>query len=228
MRVLHDSDKKELTELPAGAVVSYSQEGEDLVLQRFMETTVKQKGFYVDIGAHHPTRFSNTYYFYLQGWNGLNVDATPGSMQPFEKLRPRDINVEMGIAASEGELKYYLFNEPALNTFDQARRDFLVNDTPFKLIQTVTVKTKTLAQILNEYLPENTEIDFMSVDVEELDYDILVTNDWNKYKPTFLLIEDIKGELENFTDSNFYKLLSPKGYRLVAKTHNTLFFKFSK
>jgi hypothetical protein len=60
---------------------SYSQEGEDMVLYRTFETV--KEGFYVDVGAHHPDRFSNTYKFYKQGWRGINIDAMPGGMDPF-------------------------------------------------------------------------------------------------------------------------------------------------
>src|SRR4051794_14772116 len=67
---------------------SYSQEGEDMILRRFFEE--HGKGFYVDVGAHHPKRFSNTYSFYKQGWSGINIDAMPGSMARFRRVRPRD------------------------------------------------------------------------------------------------------------------------------------------
>jgi hypothetical protein len=74
---------------------SWSQEGEDLILQRIFEG--QTTGFYIDVGAHHPRRFSNTFSFYRLGWQGLNIDAMPGSMVAFEKDRPPDINLEIGI-----------------------------------------------------------------------------------------------------------------------------------
>ena len=58
----------------------------------------KLTGFYVDIGAHHPKRFSNTYIFYQRGWRGINIDAKPGTKEVFNKLRPRDINLEVPIS----------------------------------------------------------------------------------------------------------------------------------
>lgn len=94
---------------------SYSQEGEDLILNRLFAN--KDKGFYIDIGAHHPYRFSNTYLFYLNGWTGINIDAMPGSMTPFKSKRPKDINLEVPILDKEGIMTYYQFNEPALNGF---------------------------------------------------------------------------------------------------------------
>lgn len=73
-----------------------------MILSRFFEQ--KRTGFYVDVGAHHPTRFSNTYLFYLRGWHGVNVDAMPGSMAEFRRLRPRDLNIEALISSTPGEL----------------------------------------------------------------------------------------------------------------------------
>ncbi|MCP2732462.1 FkbM family methyltransferase, partial [Symplocastrum sp. BBK-W-15] len=95
--------------------LSYSQEGEDMIISRFFEG--KKQGFYVDVGAHHPQRFSNTYRFYLQGWRGINIDAMPGSMEIFNKIRANDINLEISISDCNQILTYYEFNEPALNGF---------------------------------------------------------------------------------------------------------------
>ena len=83
----------------------YSQEGEDILLSRiFGEQT---EGFYVDVGAHHPRRFSNTCFFYKRGWRGINIDALPGSMKVFQKLRPHDINLELAVSEREQVLTYY-------------------------------------------------------------------------------------------------------------------------
>ena len=68
------------------AVKSYSQEGEDLVLARILENLKISTGFFVDIGAHHPTRFSNNYYFYQRGWSGINVDDLPGTKKLIERM----------------------------------------------------------------------------------------------------------------------------------------------
>ena len=78
---------------------SYSIEGEDRIVRALLWQK-HDKGFYVDVGAHHPFRFSNTYLFYTQGWSGINIDATPGSMKAFNKYRPRDINLEVGVGRS--------------------------------------------------------------------------------------------------------------------------------
>src|ERR1041385_1053171 len=101
-------------ELTTGhAIKSYSQEGEDMILKRIFDE--KKNGFYVDVGAYHPKRFSNTYYFYKKGWRGINIDAMPGSRKAFRRQRPRDINVESPISDKHETLTYYAFDEPAIN-----------------------------------------------------------------------------------------------------------------
>lgn len=207
------------------ATISYSQEGEDLLINRFLEN--KKGGFYVDVGAHHPRRFSNTYHFYKMGWSGINIDAMPGCMDLFNIERPRDINLEMGVSKDKGEMTYHMFNEPALNTFSilEAKKKDGLRD--YKIIGKRKVFIYPLNEILEKYLKINQKIDFMSIDVEGLDLEVVISNDWNKYRPSLVLVE----ELEKYTlvelplKSDLYKILISNGYELVAKTYNTLFFK---
>lgn len=88
---------------------SFSQEGEDVILQDLF--LKKKKGTYIDIGAHHPKRFSNTYFYYRRGWRGINIDAQPGSMNLFNIYRKKDINIECGIGLESGNLDYYIFDK---------------------------------------------------------------------------------------------------------------------
>jgi len=208
----------------------YSQDGEDMVLEEFYEGREKGSGFYVDIGAHHPIRFSNTYLFYLKGWCGINIDAMPGSMKPFEKLRPRDINVERGVSDISGELEYYSFEEPALNSFDRSLSEERIK-IGCKLKEKVIVKVEPINAILEKYLPLHTgdgHIDFISMDIEGLELRVLKTFDFEKYAPDYFLIEDDGFENKDFMefkDTLLYAVLSEKGYIVVAKTLRTIIFK---
>ena len=202
---------------------SYSQVGEDMILKRIFGNS-KNIGFYVDVGAHHPKRFSNTYYFYKKGWRGINVDATPGSMKLFQKIRPRDINLEIAVSDKKQELIYYMFNEPALNSFSKSLSIERERKGEYKIIDEIKIETLTLEEVLNAYLPSNTAIDFLSVDVEGLDFQVLTSNDWYKYKPCVILIEDLDFSFRNLKNSKIYKFLMDKDYHLLAKTFNTLIF----
>jgi FkbM family methyltransferase len=204
---------------------SFSQEGEDLVLRRYFEG--KKSGFYIDIGAHHPFRFSNTYLFYKLGWRGINIDAMPGSMKSFEKYRCKDINIEAGVSSTPLNLIYYSFEEPAINGFDSVLSEQRLLDGA-KLLEKITIKCYTLESLLDRYLPKDQDIDFMSIDVEGLDLEILKSNNWNKYTPTYLLVECLGADFESIIKTEMYAYLQEKGYKLFAKTVNTCFFKLVK
>jgi FkbM family methyltransferase len=205
---------------------SWGQEGEDIVLHRIFGK--KSDGFYVDIGAHHPIRFSNTYYFYKMGWRGLNIDAMPGSMRLFKKRRPRDINIEMGVGRGNAYLDYYVFNEPALNGFSREISEDRENkENNYKIERIVKLQIKTLAEVLSENL-NNSAIDFMSVDVEGLDYEVLQSNNWNIYRPKILLVELLNTSLHDLSCNEIVLYMHKQGYELYAKLKNTVFFKDSQ
>jgi len=205
------------------AIKSYSQEGEDMILRRIFEYS--EPGFYVDISAHHPKRFSNTYYFYRKGWRGINIDANPGCMELFRKMKPRDINLEIAISNKKQELIYYIFNEPALNTFSKILAKKIDGKGKYKICKEVKIKTLTLGEVLNNYLSKDTEIDFLSIDVEGLDFQVLRSNNWYKYKPKVILIEDLNFSFDSPNNSKIYNFLIDKGYHLIAKTMNTIFYR---
>ena len=205
------------------ATKSYSQEGEDLVLARIFGTVKVTSKFFVDIGAHHPTRFSNTYYFYRRGWRGINVDALPGTKRLFQRMRSRDITIECGVGSQEGVLKYFAFNEPALNTFSEQEAK-KKDRPPYHIINTIQIPVVTLKQILDEHLPLGTKIDFMTIDAEGFDHEVISSNDWGRYRPRVILIELLNTGIENLDAHPTAQLLHSQNYRVFAKTYNTFFF----
>ena len=199
---------------------SYSQEGEDMILRRLFE---KQKtGFYVDVGAHHPKRFSNTFFFYKKGWRGINIDAMPNSMRLFDKIRPRDINLEVPVSDKREKLKYYMFNEPALNGFSKELAEQRDGRNHYKIISEKEMETSTLEEILKKHLPHGQEIDFMSVDIEGLDLKAIKSNNWRLFRPKFVLVEILGTSINEITDSKEYNYLTEFGYEIFAKTVNTV------
>jgi len=201
----------------------YSQEGEDMILRRVFEH--KTDGFYVDIGAHHPMRFSNTYYFYRRGWHGINVDARPGSKRDFDRVRKRDVNVECGVARQAGVAHYYEFNEPALNGFSASLSGERNGRGDYRIVATHQVQLTTLRELLDAHLPPGQEIDFLSIDVEGLDLDVVLSNDWGKYRPAYVLVEILGSSLGDVTATPIAQALTTYGYEIYAKCVNTVFFR---
>jgi len=202
---------------------SYSQSGEDKVLEAYFRN--QKKGFYIDIGAHHPFRFSNTYLFYKKGWKGINIDATPGSMKLFKKYRPRDINVEIPISNSHKKISYYIFDEPALNGFSSELSKWRADKTKYKILKTIKLAPKKLSEILDKYIDPKTKIDFMSVDVEGYEYEVLTSNNWGKYTPKYILVEMLDTELENVSKNKVYLYLKSKNYHMIKKIGRNVIFK---
>jgi len=202
---------------------SYAQEGEDMLLRRIFEG--KKTGFYVDVGAHHPMRFSNTYYFYKKGWSGINVDAMPGSMKKFERMRNRDINVEAAVSSHKKSLKFYMFEEPALNTFSsELMMEYVA--AGHEVANARIIKTRKLSDVLEEYIPPNVKIDYMSIDVEGEDVNVLESNDWTRFRPDYVLVEILDASSWNeLTESKEYKKMTSLGYDFFAKTVNTVIFR---
>ncbi|MCK5474502.1 MAG: FkbM family methyltransferase [Candidatus Aenigmarchaeota archaeon] len=204
------------------ATKSYSQEGEDMILRRIFEYS--KPGFYVDVGAHHPKRFSNTYYFYKKGWSGINIDAMPNSMKSFNKLRPKDKNIESAISDERKKMTYYIFDEPAVNTLDPQMVDKGIKDG-YKLIKKQKIITKTLKDILLDTIPKNKKINFMNIDVEGFDLQVIKSNDFNIFRPEYILVEMHGTKVENIQNTEIYKLLNKKNYAFFGKTILTLIFK---
>ena len=197
------------------SISSYSQEGEDMILRRIFDS---EEGFYVDVGAHHPKRFSNTYFFYKKGWKGINIDAQPSSMKLFNKIRPRDINIEKGISDSTRNLDYYMFDEPALNSFSKEISKKRNDVNNFNIVDKRVLKTTTLANIFEKYLPKNQQIDFLSVDVEGLDYNVLKSNNFNKYLPKVITVEILESTYEGLIENEIVCFLKKHNYEIISKT----------
>lgn len=203
------------------ALKSYSQEGEDMILRRLFEN--KPSGFYVDVGAHHPKRFSNTYLFYKRGWHGINIDAMPQSMKIFRKVRPRDINIECAISDKVESLTYYEFNEPALNGFSKELSEQRDGLKDYYIVNQYEITTKTLNTILVEnYAPK--DFDFLTIDVEGLDFKVLKSLDFTIFKPKIVMIEVLENSFSELEDHEITIYLKKFGYKIFAKSVNTVFF----
>lgn len=195
------------------AEISYAQEGEDLLLARIFGA--RKTGFYVDVGAHHPFRFSNTAIFYLRGWRGINIDATPGSMEAFTKHRPEDINLEAYVSDDKSPVRFELFNEPALNTADPTRKKLF--PPCYEMVGEVERQPIRLEAILDKYLSGDREIDFLSVDVEGADLAVIRSINFHRYRPHYIVTEDRTLKLTCLSANPLFQYMSGNGYGLHSK-----------
>ena len=204
----------------------FGQEGEDAVLAGLLEPGKGNGGFFVDVGAHHPTRFSNTWKFYQAGWRGINLDPTPKSMDVFNRLRPEDTNLEVGVSRVAATRQFFCYNEPALNGIDNDRREEL-KDTPYKLEAIIEIQTLPLSQIVEKYGQRYSTPNFLTIDVEGLEIEVLSSHDWQRFPFDHVLIEQRLPDLTALSNSEVWKFLSQKGYSAVACTGRTVIYRYS-
>ena len=205
--------------------LSFAQEGEDLVLNKIFGN--QSNGFYIDIGANHPIRFSNTWFFYKKGWRGINIEPNPDMFKLLEEYRPLDLNLNIGISDVNDTLDYYMFNEPALNTFSENERDQYLQKSEYFIQNQMRVQVDTLENVFSKNnISKNQEIDFMSIDAEGFDLKVLKSFDITIYSPKVILIEilNVKSFIDVMEDDIYVYLIS-KNYHLYLRTGNTFIFK---
>ncbi len=201
---------------------SYSQEGEDMILARLFGRTTR--GFYVDVGAHHPYRFSNTCLLHRQGWQGVNIDADEDAIKAFRRHRPRDVNLALGVSEYAGQQTFYRFSDPALNTIDPELARQRSAMPQYRLLEQKQIKVERLETLLKRHVPRVQSIDLLNVDVEGHDLEVLRSNDWSLFQPRCIVVEARAKALGELATDPVYGLLAERGYWLFAKTVNTLIF----
>jgi FkbM family methyltransferase len=156
-------------------VISYAQNFEDVMLARALGD--RAAGFYVDIGACHPDSGSVTRHFYELGWSGINVEPMSAPFAELVAARARDINVRAAIASYDGELAMY--EGPSVGESSALR--------PYDTAQPILVPCMTLATLCRAHATR--PIDFLKIDVEGLERDVIAGGDWTAFRPTVVVIE---------------------------------------
>jgi FkbM family methyltransferase len=201
--------------MPNVAGQSWSQCGEDMVIRHrilgshgrssraiaFTGATRLKPGFYVDIGAFSPKRYSNTYWLYRHGWCGITVEPRAESAWMFRQARPRDTHITAVIGRTDGFKAFSSADYSPLNSVIESQ-----NETQ------CVVPSIRLATLLETHLPSARVIDLMSIDCEGSDIEVLCSNDWGRFRPRLICIEDFawspesrQSEISAFLYSHDYR-----------------------
>jgi len=203
--------------------ISYSQCGEDIILQYLFTELGISKVSYLDVGAHHPTYLSNTYQFYAAGGKGVCVEPDPALYAEFPKKRPRDTNLNCGVAPLAGEADFYVMSTSTLNTFSKEEAERYQSYGNQRILKTIRMPLKTVNEIIAQHCEQCPNL--ISLDVEGLDYSILQSFDFSKYRPEVFCLETLS-YTENKSErkiTEIIDLMHANGYITYADTYiNTI------
>lgn len=187
--------------------VSYAQNREDIIINAFFPDI--KKGFYVDVGANDPVDDSVTKIFYDKGWTGLNIEPSPRLFQKLVRARKRDVNIQVGVGVKEGKLKFRDYENHGLSTFSSEMQKQYEKQSNAKTASYTdyTVSVKPLSSVLQAAAVDH--IHFLKVDVEGLEYEVLASNDWSKYRPELICVE------ANHIIKDWHPILTAADYKLV-------------
>jgi FkbM family methyltransferase len=214
-------DLTEAAHWDANAGLYFSQLGEDCLLWHLFSG--KWEGFYVDVGCHHPYRYSNTYLLHrFRKWRGINIDADIRAIELFRAARPHDINLHCGVGLEAGIQSLTVFSDGAVNTFvaELAARQ----SSHYSVAGQLDVPVLPLASILEQHLTAGTEVDLINIDCEGYDDAVVASNNWTKYGPRIVLVEIHGMNLENPMAAPTAQLLKAAGYILRAHYFATSIF----
>lgn len=190
--------------------VSWSQSGEDLALLAILGK--EMPGRYLDIGAHHPSRFSVTRHLYQRGWNGVNVDGNSDLIRNFDLQRKRDVNLNFCIGTQTSYL-INIFAETAISTVSSEWKDKFLSEKN-SVVETRKVKGKTLHSLIIEYFPEG-NLKLLNLDIEGADLDALTSGNFkflpNDLWPEWILLE-ANAPFEESRKTDTVKYLADLGY----------------
>lgn len=194
-----------------------SQFGEDVFLFSLFDKNYK--GIYLDVGCYHPIKHNNTLIFFKNGWHGINIDLNPLTIELFNFMRPNDINLNIGVSSDELEKNLYFIDETnTQNTLSENQLIFLKKHHNLKAseITQKKIQTKKLDKILEDHKLK--KIDFMNIDIEGHELDVIQTLNFEKVKIKYICIEMI--EHNDFSKNNsdqIKSLLKENNFKLLKK-----------
>jgi FkbM family methyltransferase len=162
-------------------ITSYAQALEDVVLSRALRHVAK--GFWIDVGAHHPHHHSVTKVFSERGWCGINIEPVSEWFTELSKDRQNDTNLNIAASSFDGFTELYEIVGTGLST---TIKDFADRAREFRR-NIITVPCRTLSSICSEHARD--EIHFLKIDVEGAERSVLEGCDFDRFRPWIVVVE---------------------------------------
>jgi FkbM family methyltransferase len=183
--------------------ISYAQNFEDLVLSGILKTV--PIGFYVDVGANHPELDSVTKIFYDRGWSGINVEPNEALFSELQQQRPRDINVKSAVSSQTGSLTLRIYDGlDGLSTTSQETKNAHASSRAAIGYADAKVDVVSLSELFSTY-HESGDVHFLKVDVEGMELEVLLGNDWRRFRPWVLCLERAQDSARREAISTYLK-----------------------
>jgi FkbM family methyltransferase len=195
---------------------TYAMVKEDVFINNYFKKNI---GFFVDVGAYHPLELSNTYLLYKRGWNGINIDINSLSIDYINYIRPDDTNINIAVANKKSiKTIYYQKKKSPLNTLNSklANKHFSGNFKKKK------IKSDKLSSIIEKTKYKGIKINFLNIDAEGNDFEVLKSLNFKTHKPKLICVEIVdsfNSRKKEIKKNKIYKFLIQKKYKLVWSGH---------
>ena len=184
-------------------MISYAQNYEDVILQRIFANV--DAGFYVDIGACHPIHDSVTQHFYLRGWHGINVEPQPELFAELQRERARDTNLNICVGCTPGKQTLYITADQGTSTLDSTLASNY--QSTGRVTREIDVEVVPLADIWKQHVGSR-QVDFLKIDVEGFEKEVLASADFSVVNPRILLIEALHPDSHEPVHQEWESLIS--------------------
>jgi FkbM family methyltransferase len=197
----------------ADSRISYAQNGEDILLDRLFRG---RPGRFMDVGGNHPFIDNNTFYFYLRGWRGVNIEPTPSGHALFREHRPGDVNLAVAISDAEGELPFFeVLDGEAMTGLSTLSGDVAEGHraSGFEIVEH-RIPVRTMASLIEEHAIEPP--DLLSIDVENYEEHVIRGIPLATWRPRVLVIEATAPLSEASSHETWEPILLEHGYLFAA------------
>jgi FkbM family methyltransferase len=205
--------------------ISFSQCGEDLIVNHILSTLNIRQPIYLDIGAYHPVKLNNTYLFYIKGSNGVCVEPDPELFRCLKSKRKRDICLNLGVGPKQkGNANFYVMSSKTLSSFSKEDAERYQSYGKERIVKVLQLPLVSINDVLQNYFKRCP--DFVSLDAEGVDFQILKSFDFSKHRPPVFCIETLTYTEDNserkLLEINEY--MHENSYKAYADTYiNSIF-----
>lgn len=164
-------------------------------------------GFFVEVGANDPNEFSQTWFLEQKGWQGILIEPQPDCCERLRQARKNSRVVQLACSAPDkrGEAMFHFATGSAFSSLEKH-----VDDPEVEYERSERVQVVTLDDVLAQ--AGNPAVDFVSIDTEGTELDVLRGFDLARHRPSLILLEDKVHSLDKHLH------LKRVGYKLVRRT----------